>query len=409
MKTKLIILSIIFSLSIGLFLTFHIRTIAALDGIWYLADMVNTIKDSAASEHVISFTLPTSSLPIFTTDYINIYFQEYSDVTIPSMLSGAYGGIPVYSKVGNWIKITGITLPPGGQIGIHGIHSTNPPIYDMYQVVVVVSEDEAMSRVKNQAVTYATLFRGHVSVTATIESQLAELQISGYTAPGTFVIFTESGAVIGTDVAGVNGYFSKVFSGLQPTTHYISYYGIDTQNRATSSINLQLYTPPRQRIAVTDQLLSPTLELNHSQILQGNTLVASGSAMPGANLTIFTDSPLRTYYASASGLGRWSFSVSNINEYVYGDYRLYTIAQNSYGLQSLISHALSFSVMSNLGGGTSCGDITQGDLNCDNSIDLTDFSILMYYWATQNISSDINADGIVNLTDFSILMYYWGT
>ncbi len=68
-----------------------------------------------------------------------------------------------------------------------------------------------------------------------------------------------------------------------------------------------------------------------------------------------------------------------------------------------------FSISGTGTGGTACGDISQGDLNCDNDINLVDFSILMYYWGTDSQAADISLDGLVNLTDFSIMMYYWGT
>jgi hypothetical protein len=381
----------------------------AVDGLANLVDMVNTIKILATSTHIISFTLPTNSLPIYNTDFIHIYFESFTDITPPTLINGYYTGIPVISTDGQWVHITGITVLPGAYIAIHGITTTNPAVYADYQTSVLVTEDAARTIRKNGASTYATLFRGHVAVTATLLPPFAQLQITGYTAPYTFIVFTESNAVIGTDVAGPTGYFSQIFSGLEPTIHHVTFYGIDQQNRTTSPINIELYTPAHLRTTVSDQLLSPTNELNTSQFLQTDTIIASGSAIPGGNITIFTDTPLRTYYATAAADGSWQTSIANTNEYVYGDYRLYSLAQNNTGLQSLISNALSFSIVSNYAGGTSCGDITQGDLNCDGNIDLTDFSIIMYYWAGSNAAADINADGMVNLTDFSIMMYFWGT
>jgi hypothetical protein len=51
-----------------------------------------------------------------------------------------------------------------------------------------------------------------------------------------------------------------------------------------------------------------------------------------------------------------------------------------------------------------------GDINKDGSINIVDFSILMYFWdATppSNPCADLNKDGTVNLTDFSIMLYWW--
>jgi len=49
-----------------------------------------------------------------------------------------------------------------------------------------------------------------------------------------------------------------------------------------------------------------------------------------------------------------------------------------------------------------------GDINNDGFVDLTDFSILLFYWQTSNPTADLNNDGIVNLTDFSIMLFHWG-
>lgn len=48
------------------------------------------------------------------------------------------------------------------------------------------------------------------------------------------------------------------------------------------------------------------------------------------------------------------------------------------------------------------------DLSKDGTVDLVDFSILLYNWgAPKNTLTDINKDGIVDLVDFSILLYWW--
>ena len=54
------------------------------------------------------------------------------------------------------------------------------------------------------------------------------------------------------------------------------------------------------------------------------------------------------------------------------------------------------------------GTVCLGDLNNDGFVNLTDFSILLFYWNTSNANADINGDGIVNLTDFSIMLFHWG-
>jgi hypothetical protein len=54
------------------------------------------------------------------------------------------------------------------------------------------------------------------------------------------------------------------------------------------------------------------------------------------------------------------------------------------------------------------GDLAaRSDINGDNKVNLTDFSILLFNWNTTDPDADINQDGIVNLTDFSILLFQW--
>ncbi|MBI3571906.1 hypothetical protein HY091_00005, partial [Candidatus Kaiserbacteria bacterium] len=50
------------------------------------------------------------------------------------------------------------------------------------------------------------------------------------------------------------------------------------------------------------------------------------------------------------------------------------------------------------------------DLNCDGGVNLTDFSILLFFWKATNPTNaraDINHDGSVNVVDFSIMLYQW--
>jgi hypothetical protein len=374
-----------------------------------LSDVVNSNVLEVSTEHFISFTLPSDSTPINKTDYVQVYLAAFADVTAPNDVEGDYAGDPVFSVDGNYAKVTGIRVLAGGYLEIHGITATSPPSEDLFQVIVMVTEDEAGLEVKNISNAIATVNRGSVSVSASIPRELASLVISGYTSPLNYLIFSEDQVVIGTDVANPVGSFSKYFSGLQPTTHTISFYGIDQQDRITSPIPITIYTPAYVQTLISNQLLSPTLEIDNSQYTTGNPVIASGSAMPGGEITLFTDSPLRSYSTIASSSGNWTLTINDTNDYVPGDYRIYALVQNEYGLQSLFSPSIIFRMLSNLPSGIACGDISRGDINCDGMVDLIDFSIMMYYWATSSAEADINLDATVNLIDFSIMMYYWGT
>src|SRR4051812_2316746 len=49
-----------------------------------------------------------------------------------------------------------------------------------------------------------------------------------------------------------------------------------------------------------------------------------------------------------------------------------------------------------------------GDLNNDNTVNVTDLSILLSNYGTTNTAADINSDGTVNVLDLSILLSHYG-
>src|SRR6266576_4978561 len=49
-----------------------------------------------------------------------------------------------------------------------------------------------------------------------------------------------------------------------------------------------------------------------------------------------------------------------------------------------------------------------GDLNNDNTVNVTDLSILLSNYGTTNTAADINTDGAVNVLDLSILLSHYG-
>lgn len=369
----------------------------------------NTMDINTIAELEVTFKLPFNASPIRRVNYIQIELTNFVDITPATSITGPYTGTPQYTATEGYLKISGISVVPGATLTINGITARTPGTVPGWPASILITEDSTLTTLKNQAIVDVNLFQGNVTVSTYIDNPEARLSISGYTSPIAYVTFTKNQAVAGTDVSGSSGYFGKIFSGLPPDTHEYTFFATDQYQRTTSPVTITIYTPAYQETSITDQILSPTISINKSIYPDGEDIIASGSAVPNSTITIFTQAPLRIYSTTADGNGEWSYTITNTEEYVMGDYYIYSLAQSPLGLTSLNSLSLGFTIASTISNGTACGDITGGDLNCDDSTDLTDFSILMYYWGTTSAIADINTDNVVNLTDFSILMYWWGT
>ncbi len=392
-----------------IFLSHH-KHINAAGNLEALSDVVANITPGATGVgHEISITLPRNALQILPSDYVIIGMDHFTNISSNPLLKGAYAGSPSSTVSGQNIKITGISVLPGNTFTISGITADNPVNNFQMYLVISVTEDEDGNLIKNVGRVYSSRSPGQIAVTATISPPYASVRLSGYSAPGTFITITENGTVIGTDTAGIAGLFSKYLTGIAPGLHTFTVFGVDQSSLTTSLMDITATTPIYQETSITDLLLSPTIQLSASSINQGDPLISYGSSIINGNLSIFTEPHMRTYYATASATGIWDYTLTNSNEYIPGDYHMYSLVQNSIGSQSNFSNALQFTVVSQQGGSNPTCDISEGDLNCDGSINLLDFSILMYYWGSTNPVSDIDVDGVVNLVDFSIMMYFWGT
>ena len=75
---------------------------------------------------------------------------------------------------------------------------------------------------------------------------------------------------------------------------------------------------------------------------------------------------------------------------------------------SVSSINLTFPVIKESGAGYKCSTLI-GDLNCDERVNLTDYTIMKYWYQKNSFPKkiDLNNDKKVDLVDFSIMMYHW--
>lgn len=211
----------------------------------------------------------------------------------------------------------------------------------------------------------------------------------GYSSPGAFITFFDNGSVAGTTSATSSGSFSKTLNNQLAGTHAFSIAVQDTVGRTTPDYGFIMNLQANAETVISNILLPTTIDVEAGQRAR-----LFGAATPNTQVTVFVHSTQVTESFNAGSTGSWSHYVSAPLE--PGSHTAYGQISTQGGLMSINSNTVNFEISCKI-----------ADLDCSGRVDLVDFSILMYYWGTSNITADINSDSIVDLTDFSIMMYYW--
>lgn len=365
----------------------------------------DTVNETGVG-HSVSFVIPTSGHNIIASDHIRIIMTNFTAVTAPTSISGYDSGTPSFGVTGGNIPyITGIVDTAGEGIGISGITATNPATAGPgdLDVTIQITDDIGGTTVYDTVTITAQPIKESVTTNITVAGPSASLQVLGYTSPGAFVTVLLNAVVAGTTTADGSGNFNKTITGLTPSTTYsVGIFSQDTLLRTSQTISFILNTLPATTHIFSDIVLPTTIVLAPSEINQGDILQISGLSHPLSQITIFVGngapfSPV----VQANSNGVWTLNFdSGVNILPAGTHITYGREVVTGGYTSILTQSIQFVV----------NPCIAADINCDGSVNLTDFSIMLFYWEQTNPSNpraDINKDGVVNLTDFSIMLFFW--
>jgi len=158
---------------------------------------------------------------------------------------------------------------------------------------------------------------------------------------------------------------------------------------------------------VNGLVLPPTLRLSSANANPGDTLTLSGQSIPNARVEVQVGNGTRIVFATSSPSGVWQ-STLNTAGLSPAEYTLR--ARSVAGTAPLVTQS-SWSNTVQLFLGVNGRSTSPSDLSRDGRINLTDFSILIFWWNTNggdsNPRADINGNGRVGIEDFSILLFNW--
>lgn len=182
----------------------------------------------------------------------------------------------------------------------------------------------------------------------------------------------------------------------------------DAAGRSGNAMDFTLTIVQGSTVTLTGIFLGPTIEADKTSMAFDETVIFLGVTAPSSSVTIFvaSDEP-KSFKTDADASGLWTKQLLG-SDLGAGDHTARAKAVAPTAEVSDFSKTVSLHV--GAAAPQPCDGKNRSDINCDGKVNLTDFSIMLFYWKQRdpaNSRTDLNRDGIVNLTDLSILLFNW--
>ena len=242
----------------------------------------------------------------------------------------------------------------------------------------------------------------------------------GNSPPTTHVIFTgkaypkstvtllKDAQIVATTISGADANFQISLTNITAGSYIFSVYSEDDKGNRSSLLTFPLSVSSGVITNVTGIFISPTIDVDKSEVKRGEILKIFGQAIPNSDITVIINSDEELYgKIKADTIGAYLYNLDTL-EIEMGDHLAKSRATLEEEISSL-SKAISFKVGTRTVLKETIKIPEKGDLNDDKRVNLIDFSILAYWYQRPSPSAkvDLNNDGKVNLIDFSIMAYYW--
>ncbi|MCK5320401.1 hypothetical protein KAJ61_03365 [Candidatus Parcubacteria bacterium] len=236
---------------------------------------------------------------------------------------------------------------------------------------------------------------------------------TGWAYSGTEVVVLKDGIEVGRSLAGTQADFGAYLEVLNRGIYTFGLWAADTMARRSNTFSTTFFMEAGTQTTISDIILSPTISLTKSNVTAGQVIEAFGQTVPGSTVEVWLypeksndilDSEITKKNGLASASGEWSLFL-NTDNLIDGPY----LVKARTTIVDAGTSDFSVIVKANIGAAQiePSGICEGADLNHDGKVNLTDFSILLYHWGTDDECADQNHDGTVNLTDFSIMLFYW--
>lgn len=235
---------------------------------------------------------------------------------------------------------------------------------------------------------------------------------SGRAYPNSTVVLLKDGQIALSTLAGGDARFTSSLTNLSAGSYVFSVYGIDNLNNKSTPLSFPVMLTEGATTNIGGIFISPTIDVDKSDVRRGDNISIFGRSSASSTVTISVHSNPEFFVATPSdkdGAYLYTFDTAPLD---LGNH----LTKSKAALAGEISNfgaTVGFAVGNQTilkKAGSKCSNLI-GDLNCDDHVNLIDFSIMAYWYrralSGNGTNADLNHDGTVNLTDFSILASHW--
>lgn len=233
-----------------------------------------------------------------------------------------------------------------------------------------------------------------------------QVNISGKTIPRATVNIILDAETVGSVRADTDGDFDFATEA-SPGTVSMGFWTEDDNNVRSITYNTTFDVTQGAITNVSGVLIPPTITISDATVDPGAVVTLFGQSAANATIEVHVGDSEQVLTATSDSGGYWNLDLDTASlspaeytlraRYVLGGGTLLSESSFSSGLQLFL--------------GVDGQPSTPSDLNRDGFVNLTDFSIMIFWWGTNGGNSDppadINGNGNVGIEDFSILLFNW--
>lgn len=252
---------------------------------------------------------------------------------------------------------------------------------------------------------------------ASTKSAKSLVAFEGRTMPFGSITLLVDGAIVASTTANQLGQFTFSARNLPKGTYQFDLYATDSGGIQTATYSLRSAIAIKSVLKIEGIFLGPSITSDMLEVAHGKIITLSGYAVPESRtlITLRDQYGHTTFFtASSSSSGTYTYAVQT------------GVLQRGYYSASAQSFMFNASSSPSRTIWIRIGDIDtprtgifstcpqRGDLNNDCKVNLTDFSILMF-WFKQELHGEfiqrekalLSGDGRADLVDFSIIFFNW--